>query len=165
MILHTSSRDWDLRFLRLAREVSTWSKDASTKVGAVIVDPRKHIVSVGYNGFPASLRDDYNITREEKLARTVHAEMNALLNAPLGIPVKSSLYVYPLPPCDVCFLHLLSQRIRRVAHLKMSDAHAERWGPAFARTQALASEAGVTLIAYEMEDLHGYQVPDPVHVS
>lgn len=41
----------DLRFLRLAREVSTWSKDPSTKVGAVIVGDNGQVISQGYNGF------------------------------------------------------------------------------------------------------------------
>jgi dCMP deaminase len=43
---------WDLRFLTLAKTVSTWSKDPSTKVGAVIVDKNRRVVSLGYNGFP-----------------------------------------------------------------------------------------------------------------
>lgn len=29
---------WNRRFVELAKNVSTWSKDPSTKVGAVIVD-------------------------------------------------------------------------------------------------------------------------------
>lgn len=32
---------WDQRFLELAKVVSTWSKDPSTKTGAVIVRPDK----------------------------------------------------------------------------------------------------------------------------
>lgn len=41
---------WDDRFMHLALLVATWSKDPSTKVGACIVDQRKRIVSVGFNG-------------------------------------------------------------------------------------------------------------------
>ena len=42
---------WDKRFLELSRHVSNWSKDPSTKVGAIITDGIK-IVSMGFNGLP-----------------------------------------------------------------------------------------------------------------
>ena len=38
--------DWDRRFLELASVVGSWSKDPSTKVGAVIVNENKQIVSM-----------------------------------------------------------------------------------------------------------------------
>ena len=44
-------RKWDFRFLELAWVISQWSKDASTKVGAVIADSNQRIVSTGFNGF------------------------------------------------------------------------------------------------------------------
>jgi len=46
---------WHIRFLRLAREVSSWSKDPSTKVGCVIVDQSRRVVSLGFNGLPSGL--------------------------------------------------------------------------------------------------------------
>lgn len=48
---------WDSRFMDLARLVAGWSKDPSTQVGAVIVDPDKRIVSTGFNGFPRCVND------------------------------------------------------------------------------------------------------------
>ena len=53
-------RDWDTRFLDLAEHISKWSKDPSTKVGAVIVDSYRRIVSTGYNGFPQGVMDSYD---------------------------------------------------------------------------------------------------------
>ena len=47
-----NSTKWDNRFLVLAKLIGSWSKDPSTKVGAVIVDEDNKIVSLGYNGFP-----------------------------------------------------------------------------------------------------------------
>ena len=53
---------WDYRFLELAQLVSKWSKDPSTKVGAVIVDKNRRILSVGYNGLPKGVKDfDYRL--------------------------------------------------------------------------------------------------------
>ena len=53
-----NSTNWDNRFLDMAKLVSTWSKDPSTRVGAVIVDPSNRLVSVGYNGFPKGVTDN-----------------------------------------------------------------------------------------------------------
>jgi dCMP deaminase len=48
---------WDVWFLGLAKYVSTASKDPGTKTGAVIVDDKRRIVSVGYNGLPRNVED------------------------------------------------------------------------------------------------------------
>jgi deoxycytidylate deaminase len=37
------------------KEVSTWSKDPSTKVGAVTVGSKKEVLSQGFNGFPRNI--------------------------------------------------------------------------------------------------------------
>ena len=48
---------WHKRFLEISEFISTWSKDPSTKVGAVIADIDNRIVSTGYNGFPKNVKD------------------------------------------------------------------------------------------------------------
>ena len=65
---------WDLRFIEMASLVASWSKDPSTKVGAVITNDKNHVVSLGFNGFPRGVEDRLNVNRETKLARTIHAE-------------------------------------------------------------------------------------------
>ena len=63
---------WDNRFYDLAAYIADWSKDPSTKVGAVIVDPKnKRIVSTGFNGFPFGVED----TAERLENRDVKYEM------------------------------------------------------------------------------------------
>ena len=89
---------WDQRFLELAELVSTWSKDPSTKVGAVIVDDSR-IVSIVYNGFAKGMPDvaEHYENRDEKYSRIVHAEINAIVLA--GAHVKGmTLYTFPLMP-------------------------------------------------------------------
>src|SRR5256885_2126996 len=56
---------WDQRFLDMACLVEGWSKDPSTKTGAVILDAQKRVVSVGYNGFPAQVVDDARLQVRE----------------------------------------------------------------------------------------------------
>lgn len=72
---------WDDRFMTMAREVASWSKDPSRKVGAVIADSRHEVVALGYNGFPRSVADRADLLNDKrrKNAFTIHAEVNACL--------------------------------------------------------------------------------------
>lgn len=56
---------WDRRFMEMAQLVSTWSKDPSTKIGAVLVRSNK-IVATGYNGFPSGIVDDKRLQNRDK---------------------------------------------------------------------------------------------------
>lgn len=103
---------WHKRFFDLADLVGSWSKDPSTKVGAVIVRPDRTIASVGYNGFPRGVEDVYT-TRDAKLLRTVHAEANAILAA--QEPLRGyTLYVTPLHPCANCAAYIIQSGIKEV---------------------------------------------------
>lgn len=109
---------WNLNYLDLAKTVSSWSKDPSTKVGAVAVGKHGQILSQGYNGFPRSINDsiDRLTNREEKYKYTVHGEMNCIYNATLnGVSLKDSdLYVYGLPVCSECAKGIIQVGIKRV---------------------------------------------------
>lgn len=109
---------WDIRFMRLAREIATWSKDPSSKIGAVIVNDDRRILATGYNGFPRGIadNDDRLNDREQKYAMIVHAELNALMNALYsGVSVKgATLYVYGLPICSDCTKSVIQSGIERV---------------------------------------------------
>ena len=73
----------DIRYLNLAKEISSWSKDPSTKVGAVIVGDKDQIISQGYNGFPRGFNDSDDIYKNKpiKYKYIIHAEANAIYNA------------------------------------------------------------------------------------
>ena len=51
------SNEWDKRYLGLAREVSAWSKDPSSKIGAVAIGTKGQVLAQGYNGFPRGIDD------------------------------------------------------------------------------------------------------------
>ena len=83
---------WDNRFLSMAKLIATWSRDRSTKVGAVIVGPNREVRSVGYNGFPRGVNDaiESRYERPGKYDWTEHAERNAIYNAArYGGPLRS----------------------------------------------------------------------------
>ena len=75
----TSTEKWDRRFMEMARLVASWSKDPSSKVGAVITRG-KFVVSVGFNGFPQGVVDSEErlTNRELKYPMILHAEINAI---------------------------------------------------------------------------------------
>lgn len=77
-----SVEKWDARFIDLARHIAQWSKDPSSKCGAVITDG-KRIVSVGFNGFAAGTDDspERYADREYKYATVIHCEENAIIQA------------------------------------------------------------------------------------
>ncbi len=134
--------DWDQRFLDLADHIAQWSKDPRTKVGAVIVDEKKRVVSVGYNGFPRGVCDDDDRyeDRPTKHLFVAHAERNALDNAPLMVE-GCTLYV-PLVPCNECAKSIIQKGITRVvSYTPERDGTNFNWDV----TIAMFKEAGVEL--------------------
>lgn len=105
---------WDARYLDLAQHVAGWSRDPSTKVGAVVVRPDKTIASMGFNGFPRGVLDDERLNdREVKLRMILHAEQNAILSAHERL-AECTVYVWPMPPCSHCAAVLIQAGIKRV---------------------------------------------------
>lgn len=141
----------DYYFLNLARHASLRSKDPSTKVGAVIVDPLGRVVSTGYNGFPQRMPDDIAAyhDRDVKYSRIIHAEMNAVLFAHRDL-TGCTLYVYPLIPCDRCAVHLVQTGIMRIVAPQLHGDVAVRWAEPAAKTRTYLYECGVQLDEVEI---------------
>jgi dCMP deaminase len=146
--METIEAKWVARFTNLAEEISTWSKDPSSQVGAVIVRPDRTIASIGFNGFPRGVEDSPEriANRDTKLLYTIHAEMNAILSA--KEPLKDySLFVWPFQPCAHCAASIIQAGIKDVycpynAHL---DSY-ERWKDSFQAALQMFDEAGVRVI-------------------
>lgn len=139
---------WDKRYLSLAKEVSTWSKDPSTQVGAVTIGSKKEILSQGFNGFPRNINDTderYN-DRETKYQFVVHAEMNAIYNATYSNTSLdgTTLYVYGLPICSECAKGIIQVGIKKVVVEKSKKL--DNWKDSAKLSQAMFDEAGVELI-------------------
>ena len=148
---------WDLRFLKIAHEVQSWSKDPSTKCGCVLVKDRR-VIATGYNGFPASISDslDRYQNREFKLAVVVHAEKNALFNAAKNGSTTEGCTAYVTwPPCSQCASALIQAGVSKVICPDPYKAP-ERWKANFIIASSLLYEAGVTVIYYSEKDL-GHQ--------
>ena len=145
--------DWNLRFLKLAEHVSTWSKD-STKVGAVIVDPTtKQVVGMGYNGFPRGVEDTVEryADRETKLKLVCHAELNAILNSNRSVR-GCEIYVYPtmMEPnsCPECSKAIVQSGITKVYGYTGEHLN-DRWQDLAKYSKAILSEANVEYVSIE----------------
>ncbi len=139
---------WDQRYLSLAKEVSTWSKDPSTQVGAVTVGSKKEVLSQGFNGFPRGIVDAderYN-HRETKYKLVVHAEMNAIYNATYsGTSLDgATLYVYGLPICSECAKGIIQVGIKKVVVEKSKEL--DNWNESVQLSKEMFDEAGIELI-------------------
>lgn len=146
----TGKTDWDRRFLELARHVSTWSKDPSTKVGAIIVRDR-HVKATGYNGFPKGISDDERLDdREQKYPRVVHAEVNACIQAGHEARGATMYMFFPGggPPCIECTKVVITSGITRLVIAKGEKC--ERWHDNQEVGGQILREAGVEIVEMEL---------------
>ncbi len=112
-----NQKKWDLRWIQKAHEFADWSKDKSTKVGAVIVNQDNRLVSQGYNGFPGGVNDSipYRYERPQKYMYTEHAERNAIYNAArMGTSTKDCTLYTQLFPCVDCARGIIQSGIIRL---------------------------------------------------
>ena len=139
---------WDKRFMDMAKMTSTWSKDKSTGVGAVIVDTGKKVVSLGFNGFPRLVNDDIACRHEspEKHHWTIHAERNAILEADISL-VGTTLYC-TFFTCSICAQEIVQKGIKRVVAPEPDWNH-ERYGEGQEIAMKMYKEAGVKVDFYK----------------
>lgn len=144
---------WDLRYLELARFVSAWSKDPSTKTGAVIVDPDQRVVSLGYNGFAKGVDDspERYADRELKYKMVSHCEVNAVLFAERDRLKGATLYTYPFISCSRCAVQMIQAGITRCVGPVLPAHLQERWGEDLKLTRTMFAEAGVELHEVEFD--------------
>jgi dCMP deaminase len=137
--------NWNDYFMGLAQAAATKSKDPSTRVGAVIVDMNRRIVSIGYNGPPRGTNDNYAYsTREVKMRRVLHAEENAMLFA--GRTLRGCAIYCTHHPCAHCAALICQVGIVEVYHPPLDEGFAERWAADIAEARSMFVELGVQRI-------------------
>jgi|TARA_B110000908_G_C10266773_1_gene464822 dCMP deaminase len=140
------SSKWDKRYLELASVVASWSKDPSSKVGAVAVGDKGQVLSQGFNGFARGVDDTEERlnTRDQKYKFIVHAEMNAIFNAAFsGVSLEGSvLYVTGLPCCSECAKGIVQVGVKRVV-MELPQFSNPRWKDSWMLSAQMFDEAGV----------------------
>ncbi len=150
--------NWDKRFLDLALEISNWSKDPSTKVGAVIVGLNREILSTGYNGIPRGVNDSFTErnSRPTKYLYYEHGERNAIYNAARnGIKLDgATIYVTTqpskLPCCADCARAIIQSGIKRVVQYKL-DETPDHWKESVGATKEMFNEANIEFLEVDYE--------------
>lgn len=132
------------KFIEVAKAISMFSKDKSTKVGAVIVGPSGEIRSTGWNGAPRGCKADEDSrgeSRPEKYFWFSHAEMNAITNAArVGTPLEGTTIVVTHAPCMDCARAIVQAGIKKVVFPTPTPEFTERWGETFRRAYLLFNE-------------------------
>lgn len=135
---------WDRRWMSVAQLIATFSKDPSTKVGAVLI-ANNRIISTGFNGFPERCQDDkplYDVL-EIKYERVVHAEANALIAAPFLHQMHLTLYTTAVP-CSTCAGLVINSGVNRVVAIENPD-YETRWKDRIEHTLTMFEQSGVAL--------------------
>lgn len=115
----------DEYFMEIAHVVSKRSTCHRHQVGAILVKD-KHVISTGYNGAPAGvkdcleigcLRDQLDIPTGERheLCRAIHAEQNTVIQAALhGKTTKGATLYCTINPCIICAKIIINSKIKKV---------------------------------------------------
>ena len=111
--------DWDSYFLKIAYAVSERSTCDRAFVGCVLV-LEKRILTTGFNGSPAGqphCDEIGHLMVEGHCVRTIHAEMNAIIQAALhGVSTKGSTCYVTHFPCINCTKALINAGITRLVY-------------------------------------------------
>ena len=101
------------------------------------------------------LQEELLENRDEKYARVIHCEMNAILFAQRDLS-EATLYTWPFISCDRCAVHVIQTGIIRVCapayiddgQIKMHFLDHPRWKENFERSISLFGEAQIVVDLY-----------------
>lgn len=137
---------WDEYFMKIAETVAVKSKDPSSKMGCVIVDQNKRVVSLGYNGMLQGA-DESKMTLSERPMKyyfAIHSEMNAILFAHQDL---TGCTIYNrVATCENCLKYCLQAGIKRFVY-KDLRVHSHSSDPKKSMTNVETDEAVIRLLS------------------
>lgn len=142
--------NWRQRYIDLAAHVSAWSKDPTTKVGAIVIGSNPKHITLGYNGFPPGVDDSWGrlVNRQTKYKYVIHAERNALDNATFD--TRGGVLATTLFPCCECAKSIISKGIKCVLAPSPPPPIGEpSWRDDLKLSSEMLREAGVEIIEIE----------------
>ena len=144
--MNEKQRAWDEYFMKIAETVALKSKDPSSKMGCVIVDPKKRVVSLGYNGMLQGA-DESKMTLSERPMKyyfAIHSEMNAVLFAHQDL---SGCTIYNrVATCENCLKYCLQAGIKRFVYKELR-VHSHSTDPKKSMTNVETDEAVIRLLS------------------
>lgn len=143
---------WARRFMGVAQAVAQWSKDPSTKVGAVATDMDHRILETGYNGLPRYVADHpERMERPQKYLWTAHAEENLVAHAARDRLDGATVYVTHMC-CAACTRMLINSGVARIV---VGGGTTSMPPEQFEVARIMLSEAGVELVWEVNNDRNG----------
>lgn len=143
--MNQKQRDWDQYFMKIAETVALKSKDPSSKMGCVIVDKNKRVVSLGYNGMIQGA-DETKMTLSERPMKyyfAIHSEMNAVIFAHQDL---SGCTIYNrVATCENCLKYCLQAGIARFVYGELR-VHSHATDPKKSMTNVETDEAIIRLL-------------------
>ncbi|MBQ6593608.1 hypothetical protein IJI00_00860 [Candidatus Saccharibacteria bacterium] len=138
-------REWDEYFMKITEAVALKSKDPSSKMGCVIVDQNKRVVSLGYNGMLQGA-DESKMTLAERPMKyyfSIHSEMNALIFAKRDL---TGCTIYNrVATCENCLKYCLQAGIKRFVYEELR-VHSHKSDPKHSMTNPETDEAIIRML-------------------
>ena len=145
-------RNWDKKYFELAEYISTWSKDRSTKIGAIIVK-NNDVISTGFNGFPIGANDDVEERHQRplKYSWTEHSERNAIYSAAKHGKSTNGCTIYvKWFPCADCARAIIQSGIKTVLIDELNylgnRGFYTRWEDSIKAADKMFEEAGIRIV-------------------
>lgn len=142
---------WCRYFFEIAIRSSEMSKDPSTKVGCVYVNPAtRHVVAMGFNGLPRAVIDDVEryLDRDVKYEIIVHAEANGIAHAAnYGISLAGSISFSTFPVCARCASLMIQAGVYEVYWLTVPPDYktAPKWVASNELAKMMFKEANIAI--------------------
>jgi deoxycytidylate deaminase len=138
--------EWDEYFMKIAEATAEKSKDPSSKMGCVIVNKNKRVVSLGYNGMVQGA-DESKMTLSERPMKyyfAIHSEMNALIFARRDV-TGCTLY-NRVATCENCLKYCLQAGIKRFVYRELR-VHSHSTDRNHSMTNVETDEAVIRLLS------------------
>jgi dCMP deaminase len=149
---------WSRRWLKLAHEVSAWSKD-DTQVGAVMFDRLRNPRGFGYNGIPRGLSDTEPLRLQKPLKNWYfeHAERNVIYACSRnGISCDDCTIAITHWPCVDCTRAIIQSGISQVivdaACLNGDNPFFQKWQDQIEVSKSMLQEVGIDTHIVHMHD-------------
>lgn len=159
-------QDKAVKYLQLARHFAElFSKDPSTKVGAIFLAPESlQVLTMGYNGMPRGIDEKkmHRWERPQKYKYVTHAEQNCIANACRhGTPLEGCIAVVTMFPCCDCARSLIQAGVKTLV-TETPNWSCERWGSDFKTSLEMFQEVGTKLMLIPQSDLQSKQTVNTV---
>ncbi|MBI3588105.1 dCMP deaminase family protein [Candidatus Micrarchaeota archaeon] len=134
-------------FAEMALVISKRSTCKRTSQGALLVDRRGFVISLGYNGSPMGMRHcEWDpVAKRSRIfcekhhqCMCIHAEMNAIINAARHASLREDTILYATgSPCCECMKAVIQAGVKRIVFV-------EEYEDGFAKE--LAKEANIEMV-------------------